>query len=153
MPAGTFFMVLTSAFVFLAGSPLVPNDIPWLYVVGNNMVLTMIVLAYLVALVLATVVFMAPLMRHHLTMTTGEPATYRQGLLPGLRNMALNMTVLTAFMFAGMWIWMMEFFHMGADQSQVFWWHALLAGVAAGVAAIYPVNWWLVRTGRKGGMT
>ncbi len=76
---------------------------------------------------------------------------YVTALWPGFRNMAINMTVLTTFMFGFMFLWMHEFFQMGSDQNELFWWYALWVGVAAGVTAIYPVNWWLVATGRKGG--
>lgn len=73
------------------------------------------------------------------------------GLLAALKADTLSLTAWQVGLYGWMAIVRFKIFGDIPKTSPVFWFMMQLA-MLAGFATAYPVNWWLVRSGRKGAM-
>jgi len=81
---------------------------------------------------------------------------FRRALRSAFLAEAVSLTAMVSGMFPTMY-WVMGMSHEGGagdhlTPAELQWWAGMSIAILVGSVAAYPVNWWLVKTGRKHGM-
>lgn len=144
---GASAMISTAYLISSRGMFLIPFSGPYgLYLLGNPMILQMIIV-YIVAFVLNSTVFMPTMLMRM------RKLSYFEAFKNSISTVLISMTSVSIGMMISMWWLHMVYSPMMPEEEHILWWGFMQLATLIGVFIAYIPNWWLVRYGRKVGVS
>lgn len=117
-----------------------------LFLLGNPMILQMIIV-YIVAFILNSIIFMPTMLMRM------RKLSYFEAFKNSISTVLISMTSVSIGMMISMWWLHMVYSPMMPEENYVLWWGFMQLATLIGGFIAYIPNWWLVRYGRKMGVS